>query len=108
MVDKLRYAQDLFSSEMAELQRKHPDLNLPSKSKILEILAAGNTKVGKVNATGLIEIDREVRIEREVAVQDARTTALLNSLARHVKRIHTKYPKLKQEMDPQVQEYLSS
>ena len=41
-------------------------------------------------------------------VQDARTKALVNSLGRYVKRMITKYAKLKQDLDVQIQEYLSS
>ena len=108
MQEKLRYSQDLFRFEMEQLQKANPGLNFPAKSKILEILSASNTKVGKVNASGMIEIERETRIEREVPVQDARTKALVNSLGRYVKKMITKYPKLKQDLDVQIQEYLSS
>ena len=41
-------------------------------------------------------------------MQDARTKALINSLGRYVKKIITKYPKLKQELDVQLQEYLTN
>ncbi len=56
MLDKLRYAQDLFAVEIAEIQRVNPNFNLPAKSKILEILSASNTRVGGVKASGIVEI----------------------------------------------------
>jgi hypothetical protein len=65
--------------------------------------------VSRVNAvSGMIEIEKETRIEREVPVQDARTKALITSLGRYVKKLLTKYPKLKADLDVQVQEYLSN
>lgn len=63
--------------------------------------------MSKVNVNGIIEIEKESRIEREIPVQDARTKALITSLGRYVKKLLTKYPKLKQDLDVQVQEYLS-
>lgn len=60
-----------------------------------------------MNVNGIIEIEKESRIEREIPVQDARTKALITSLGRYVKKLLTKYPKLKQDLDVQVQEYLS-
>lgn len=109
MLEKLRYAQDMFSFEMRELEKNNPGVTLPAKSKILEILGANNTKVSRVNAAnGVIEIEKETRIEREVPVQDARTKALITSLGRYVKKLITKYPKLKADLDVQIQEYLSN
>jgi hypothetical protein len=35
----------------------------------------------------VVQIEKEVRIEREVAVQDARTKALIVALGRYVKRL---------------------
>lgn len=41
-------------------------------------------------------------------MQDARTKELVHSLGHYVKKIITKYPKLKQELDMQLQDYLST
>ena len=54
-----------------------------------------------------MQIERESRIEREVPVQDVRTKALIGTMGRYMKRMLSKYPKLRQEMDVQLQEYLS-
>ena len=56
MLEKLRYAQELFSQEIHSIEMSNPGFKLPSHSKIIEILAAGNTKIGKVNAEGYVEI----------------------------------------------------
>lgn len=53
MVDKLKYAQDMFQFEIAEMQRTHPSFNLLSKSKILDMLAAPNTSV-HANVSGVV------------------------------------------------------
>ena len=35
MLEKMKYAKDLFNFEMAELKRLNPGINLPAQSKIL-------------------------------------------------------------------------
>ena len=52
MVEKLKYAQDMFRCELAEIQKTNPSFNLPSKSKILDLLAATNTSV-QINISGV-------------------------------------------------------
>lgn len=52
MKSKLEDAQHLFKSEMQQLRYTHPHLNLPFESKILDLLASKNTRVGKVDAQG--------------------------------------------------------
>lgn len=80
---------------MQQLRYAHPHLNLPFESKILELLSSSTSKVGRVDAQGYYEIEKEVRIEREIPIQDERTRAMITVFGRFIKRIIEKYPKLK-------------
>lgn len=50
----MKYAQSLFQKEMADLSVRESGIAFPWKSKILDILAAPNTKVSNVNINGMI------------------------------------------------------
>jgi hypothetical protein len=66
-----------------------------------------NTKVTNISVTGSVQIEKEVKVTKEVPVQDARTKYLIHGLAMHVKKLHEKYPKLKGELDGKLSEFLS-
>jgi hypothetical protein len=54
MVSKMKYAQTLFQNEMADFAARNSGVVFPAKSKILDILAAPNTKVSNVNINGIV------------------------------------------------------
>lgn len=60
-----------------------------------------------MNINGMVEIEKEVKITKEVPVQDARTKYLINALVLHVRKMNEKYPKLKAEMDSKLMEFLT-
>ena len=105
MKEKLCHAQSLFKHEMEQLRQTHPSLNLSTNSKVLEILAEYSTRISR-EVNGMIEIEKEVRIDREVPVPDNRTKTLVSYLAIFVKRVLVKYPKLKCELDERIMELL--
>ena len=62
MKTKLEDAQGLFKTEMQQLRYTNPNISLPFESKILGLLASNSTKVGKIDAQGYYEIEKEVRV----------------------------------------------
>lgn len=54
-----------------------------------------------------MQIEKEVKVTKEVPVQDSRTKYLISALAAHVRKINEKYPKLRGELDIKLQELMS-
>jgi hypothetical protein len=69
------------------------------------VLRSSNSRINVAN--GVVQIEKEVKVTKEVPVQDARTKYLINALASYVKRIIEKYPKLRGEMDERLLEFMS-
>ena len=88
------------------LSRQNPGLSINCDTQILELLRSPKTKVN-VSINGIVEIEKEVKVTKEVPVQDARTKFLINALLVHVRKMNEKYPKLKGQMDVRLQEFMS-
>jgi hypothetical protein len=87
------------------LQRDNPNIRIVVDTQILEALRASNTRV--TVSGGVVQIEKEVKVTKEVPVQDSRTKYLISALASHVRKINEKYPKLKGELDIKLQEMMS-
>ena len=115
MVEKLRMAQDLYATEIKELelsiQQKGGNcshIQLPTRNKILETLSQDNTKVFGMSPNGCVTIERETRIEREVPVVDKTTKVMTEQMIRYLRKLFVKYPKLQDDMDVSVREIMGS
>lgn len=106
MEDKFNIAADIYRHQIEQLQRDNPNIKINLTSDILQVLKASSSRVGVIN--GIVEVEKEVKVTRQVPVQDARTKYLINALAVHVKKLNEKYPKLKAQMDIKLQEYMST
>jgi hypothetical protein len=105
--EKFRVAAELYRRQIEQLRRDNPSLSISFDDQILETLRMANTRVTDINAAGAVQIEKEVKVTKEVPVQDARTKYLIHALSMHLKRLHEKYPKLKGELDAKLTEFLS-
>jgi uncharacterized FlaG/YvyC family protein len=98
-------AAEIYRQQIDRIQRENPNIRITADTQILESLRASNTRVSI--SGGVVQIEKEVKVTKEVPVQDSRTRYLIGALAAHVRKINEKYPKLKGELDVKLQELMS-
>ena len=101
-------AADIYRSQIERLKHSNPTLHVTCDETILSNLRLPNTRISSVSANGVVQVEKCMTVTREMPVHDERARLLARSLGFHLKKLHEKYPKLRDQLDPQLQDFINT